>query len=74
MVSGGFVPESCVNGFVSALKGLEVGGVDDVIKRGKPPWSPSSKLTVAVEPTATSPKLMVPGVVDNVAGGQPTPR
>jgi len=61
--SGGVVFASCTNGSVSALNPFVVGGVDEMIVKGMPPWSPSWKLNVADEPTATLPKLSAAGMV-----------
>ncbi len=63
IVSGGEVPASWVKGFVNALNPLVVGGVDEVMVKGRPPWSPSWKLMVADVPTATFPKLRAAGMV-----------
>src|SRR5271167_1959285 len=62
-----------VNGSVNALGPLVVGGVDLVIKSGKPPWSPRAKLRVALDPTATSPKSSTLGAVLICDGGTAEP-
>lgn len=69
IVSGGLVLANWVSGLVNALKPFVLGGVDRMIRRGKPPWSPRSNLNVALEPTATLPKLSTSGAVLRVAGG-----
>jgi hypothetical protein len=71
--SGGLVPLSCTNGSVVALNPFVVGGVDETMVKGTPPWSPSWKLMVADEPTATLPKLREAGMVEIWAGGSADP-
>lgn len=58
---------------MSALNPSVVGGVDCVIVSGKPPWSPRSKFNVAEEPTSTSPKFNVDGIVVICAGAAAVP-
>ena len=50
-------------GFESALKS-PVGGIDEVMVSGNPPWSPRSKVIVVEEPMSTSPKLSDVGAVE----------
>lgn len=64
---------SWTNGSVVALNPLFVGGVDEIIVRGSPPWSPRRKLIVADEPTGTLPKLSAAGTVVICAGGSADP-
>ena len=60
-------------GLLSAPKPPVAGGVDEIMVSGKPPWSPNSKVIVALEPTSTFPKATELGIVVICAGGAAVP-